>query len=168
MEETKKMQLPENIETLATDYFNSKMEKGEGFEMTPGWRKRFKEIYLIALESQNAGEQKRITYDIIERIRNMKDDSGRRDCTYGDSIYDSLSACYGYNLAVDNIADFLVSELSEPTNDKDNAYEYEMFFESKETDAYKIDGWYPIATDRIRDLSKIDQYIKNGLLRKIK
>lgn len=44
-------------------------------------------------------------------------------------------------------------------------YEYEMFFD--DDSSVSIHGWYPIATDRIRDLSKIDEYIKKGLLRKI-
>lgn len=39
----------------------------------------------------------------ISRISEMKDDSGREGCTYGDTHYDSLSAVYGYNLAIDNI-----------------------------------------------------------------
>lgn len=45
--------------------------------------------------------------------------------------------------------------------------EYEMFFKSEPTDKVKIDGWYPIATDRIRHPGRIEKYIANGLLRKI-
>ena len=51
--------------------------------------------------------------------------------------------------------------------EKTNQYEYELFFKSEETDKIKIDGWYPIATDSIKDQSKIEQYIENGLLRRI-
>jgi len=59
-------------------------------------------------------------------------------------------------------------KLKEDEQDEPNPeYEYEMFFKSEPTDACKIDGWYPIATDRIRNPDKIDQYIKNGLLRKL-
>jgi len=44
---------------------------------------------------------------VIERIRSMKDDSGREGCTYGDTEYDSVSAVYGYNLAIENIVEEL-------------------------------------------------------------
>lgn len=46
-------------------------------------------------------------------------------------------------------------------------YEYEMFFKSDPTDFVKIDGWYPIATERIRNPERIEKYIQNGLLRKV-
>lgn len=46
-------------------------------------------------------------------------------------------------------------------------YEYELFFKSEPTDFCKIDGWYPIATDRIRHPERIGKYIQNGLLRRI-
>lgn len=47
-------------------------------------------------------------------------------------------------------------------------YEYEIFFQSQSDDIVKIDGWIPIATERIRYPEKIEKYIKNGLLRRIK
>ena len=46
-------------------------------------------------------------------------------------------------------------------------YEYEMFFKSEESDTIKIDGWIPITTERIKYPEKIEEYITNGLLRKI-
>jgi hypothetical protein len=46
-------------------------------------------------------------------------------------------------------------------------FEYEMFFKSKEDDFCKIDGWYPIATDRIVRPEKIEHYIEIGLLRRV-
>lgn len=46
-------------------------------------------------------------------------------------------------------------------------FEYEMFFESNKYDSIKIDGWYPIANERIRNIDKIDEYIEKGWLRKI-
>jgi len=46
-------------------------------------------------------------------------------------------------------------------------YEYETFFESKPEDFCKIDGWYPIATDSIRNPEKIEEYIQKGILRRI-
>lgn len=47
-------------------------------------------------------------------------------------------------------------------------FEYEMFFKSEPDDFCKIDGWYPIATDRIKKPERIEKYIENGLLRKIR
>jgi len=47
-------------------------------------------------------------------------------------------------------------------------FEYEIFFKSTENDFVKIDGWYPIATDRIVRPEKIDHYIETGLLRRNK
>ncbi len=47
-------------------------------------------------------------------------------------------------------------------------FEYEMFFKSEPDDFCKIDGWYPIATDRIKNQEKIEKYIESGLLRKIR
>lgn len=46
-------------------------------------------------------------------------------------------------------------------------YEYELFFKSEPTDSIKIDGWMPIATERIMRPEKIEEYIKNGLLRRV-
>lgn len=48
------------------------------------------------------------------------------------------------------------------------SFEYEMFFKSEPTDFCKIDGWYPIATGRIKNPERIEEYIKKGLLRKIR
>lgn len=47
-------------------------------------------------------------------------------------------------------------------------YEFEMFFKSETTDVVKIDGWYPIATDRIKHPDRIEEYIDKGLIRRIK
>lgn len=49
---------------------------------------------------------------------------------------------------------------------EDEKYKYEMFFKSEPGDRIIIDGWLPISTD-ILDISKIDDYIERGLLRKI-
>jgi len=54
----------------------------------------------------------------VDAIKRMKDDSGREGCTYGDTDYDSLSAVYGYNLAVDNISEWL-SKQTIPNIEKD-------------------------------------------------
>jgi hypothetical protein len=45
-------------------------------------------------------------------------------------------------------------------------YDYELFFKSEPHEIVKIDGWFPIAFDRIRDHSRIEEYIEKGLLRR--
>lgn len=47
-------------------------------------------------------------------------------------------------------------------------YEFELFFLSDPTDNIKIDGWYPIETDRIKFPEWIPMYIEKGVLRRIK
>lgn len=44
-------------------------------------------------------------------------------------------------------------------------YEYEMFISDKGT-PFEINSWIPIATDRIKDPSRINEYIEKGLIRK--
>ncbi len=67
-------------------------------------------------------------------------------------------------LEAKNIVDAYENEqLSKPI-----IYEYEMFFKSEPDDFCKIDGWFPIETDRIKKPENIEKYIKNGLIRKIK
>ncbi len=47
-------------------------------------------------------------YDVVERVSLMKDNhSGREECSYGDTDYDSMTVVYGYNLAIDNVTDML-------------------------------------------------------------
>jgi hypothetical protein len=64
----------------------------------------------------------------------------------------------------DSVIDKIEQELQES---KKIWYEYEMFFKSEPNDFCKIDGWYPIATDRIKDIDKVEEYISNGLLRRV-
>ena len=44
-------------------------------------------------------------------------------------------------------------------------YEYEMFIDDEGT-PFEINSWIPIATDRIKDPRRIDEYIAKGLIRK--
>lgn len=44
-------------------------------------------------------------------------------------------------------------------------YEYEMLIDDEGT-PFEINSWIPITTDRIIDLSRIDEYIEKGLIRK--
>ncbi len=45
-------------------------------------------------------------------------------------------------------------------------YEYEMFIDD-EGSQFEINTWIPIANERIKDKSRIDEYIEKGILRKI-
>lgn len=65
---------------------------------------------------------------------------------------------------IDNLLDGLFSH-SEISIELE--FEYEMFFKSIEDDFFKIDGWYPIATDMIVRPEKIEHYIETGLFRRI-
>jgi len=44
-------------------------------------------------------------------------------------------------------------------------FEYEMFIDDKGT-PFEINSWIPISTDRIKDVSRINDYIQKGLIRK--
>lgn len=46
-------------------------------------------------------------------------------------------------------------------------FEYEMFLKSELGDVIRLDGWYPISADCIHNPEKIEEYIKNGVLRKL-
>lgn len=46
-------------------------------------------------------------------------------------------------------------------------FEYEIFINDKDS-PFEINTWIPISTDRIKDVTKINKYIENGVLRKIK
>lgn len=48
----------------------------------------------------------------LKRISTMHTDSGVPGCTYGDTEYDSMSAAYGYNLAVSNAKDIVAPLLT--------------------------------------------------------
>ena len=47
-------------------------------------------------------------------------------------------------------------------------YEYEYLFRSEENEPCPINGWYPIATERIKHPEKIPEYITKGILRHYK
>ena len=44
-------------------------------------------------------------------------------------------------------------------------YEYEMLIDDEGT-PFEINSWIPITTDRIKDPSRIDEYIAKGFIRK--
>lgn len=67
---------------------------------------------------------------------------------------------------VQNLIDDLKEQGFEPNVEIDINYEYEMYFNSEPHEFLQIQGWYPIATDRIKNPENIEKYIKNGILRK--
>jgi len=62
----------------------------------------------------------------------------------------------------------IIEKIDEYSTKNNLDYEYEMFFKSEPHDIIKVDGWLPISTDRIINFNKINEYIENGLLRRIK
>ncbi len=110
-----------------------------------------KEIADIILKSFQSSEQvNSISKDIIDTIANMKDDSGRPGCTYGDTDFDSLSVMYGYNFAIDNIVSKLQSLCqAKPANERlqyletlINNPEINNFLEGVKTEsAHQSDRW---------------------------
>ena len=51
--------------------------------------------------------------------------------------------------------------------ESDPGYEYEIFIDDKGS-PFEINDWIPIANEMIKDITKIDEYIKKGLLRRMK
>ena len=45
-------------------------------------------------------------------------------------------------------------------------YEYEMLIDDAENTPFQTNAWIPIATDIIKDQTKIEEYIAKGMLRK--
>ncbi|MFA7307586.1 MAG: hypothetical protein WC026_13040 [Hyphomicrobium sp.] len=68
-------------------------------------RKQMAEELLTKFLSSGTGSDKLESF--IKRLSSMKDDSGREGCTYGDTEHDSISAVYGYNLAIDHVIETL-------------------------------------------------------------
>jgi len=83
---------------------------------------------------------------------------------------------YSLDKAKNKVSEYLINKMDELIKSfseiitpisENMYYDYEMFFKSTKSDFVKIDGWYPIATDRILKPEKIDHYIKTGLLRRV-
>ena len=67
-----------------------------------------------------------------------------------------------YNEDLTAGADFCSFEISRTEEE----FVYEVLIDDEGT-PFEVGSWIPIATDRIKDPSKIDKYIENGVLRKI-
>lgn len=106
-----------------------------------------------------------IDSDFLKYINNAKEDFIKQSSLI--PLYSKDKVIFeNFVIAYDQMKDKL-TQTGQPQGKEDKEYEYEMFFKSEESDGTKIDGWYPIATDRIRDITKIEHYLKTGLLRKI-
>jgi len=71
-----------------------------------------------------------------------------------------------YVISTQNIIDELEVVLRQPdVSISLPDYEYEMLIDDEGT-PFEINSWILIATDRIKDLSRIDEYIDKGLIRK--
>lgn len=46
----------------------------------------------------------------ITQIMNKSCEKGVKDATYGDTDYDSLTVCYGYNLCLDEVKEIIQNE----------------------------------------------------------
>lgn len=83
-------------------------------------------------------------------------------------MFPADKGCLNWNDMQQKMADEILAMIQPPTEETEEPkYEYELLFRSEPGDKTKIDGWFPIATDRIRNPAHIQQYIENGLLRKI-
>jgi hypothetical protein len=99
----------------------------------------------------------------------FKDNESWDDVIAGFSLINNL------NQKEEELLDNIITYLDEEYPDMFNSvvetpslpdYEYEMFINDKGT-PFEINTWVPIATSKIKDISKIDKYIKKGLIRKI-
>lgn len=69
-----------------------------------------------------------------------------------------------YNEDLTAGTDFCSFEISRA---KEDEYIYEVLIDDEGT-PFEVNSWIPIATDRIKDPSRIEEYIESGRLRKIK
>lgn len=60
-----------------------------------------------------------------------------------------------------------LGELEEETTPTPD-YEYELRIDGEEGTTFRLNGWIPIATDRIKDRKYLQDYIDRGIIRKIK
>lgn len=67
-----------------------------------------------------------------------------------------------YNEELTEGADFWTFDVRK----KEIEYQYEVLIDDEGT-PFEVNSWIPIAYDRIKDPSRIDEYIENGRLRKI-
>jgi len=77
-------------------------------DLTDRWGQPVLDAVLAAITTYHQHQVNSVDLaDAVERVSRMKDDSGREGCTYGDTDYDSMSAVYGYNLAIEDVTDTL-------------------------------------------------------------
>ena len=114
-------------------------------------------------------------------MKNTKGQTRHCDCSLfkndesWDDVISGFSLIRNLNQNEEDLLDKIITYLDEEYPDVFNSlvetqpipdYEYEMFIDDKGT-PFEINTWVPIATNKIKDISKIDEYIKKGLIRKI-
>jgi len=121
-------------------------------------------IYLVA----EIDDDEEVDFNELHGVSWCQDRINKSDLVYVDPVkllqwhQDNRTRLLGRTF--ESIAKEFIAEDNVPSAPD---YEYETFFKSEPTDSVKIDGWLPIATDRIKNPEKIEEYIKNGILRKV-
>jgi len=72
----------------------------------------------------------------------------------------------GVDIRTEELKEMIIQGQALPIDSVNVSFEYEMFINDKGT-PFEMNTWIPISNDRIKDVSRIDEYIENGLLRKI-
>lgn len=78
----------------------------------------------------------------LDKIKHMSHDNGRAGCTYGDTDYDSLSVCYGYNLALENVQSIISESTSSSETLGDDAVKFMEWLVSNEYELTMRDDVY--------------------------
>jgi len=71
----------------------------------------------------------------------------------------------GRHFYIEDNKDSLVSNVQKKLGIID--YEYEMLIDDEENTPFATNSWIPISIDRIKNPSRIEEYIKKGILRRI-
>lgn len=95
--------LQETSKRVKPTEVNGKSEFHLGWRMC---RDYLKNIPVLTLSSEEAREYEQLK-SFAEKIKHFSKSEGREGCTYGDTDFDSMSAAYGYNEAVEQIQSML-------------------------------------------------------------
>lgn len=125
---------------------NKRYKVNEEFEVTVTFKVKLKEIsnYYPLTDDKIAEQIQEIKEEMKEFIE--------------DQVVDEY-----YNEDLTAGADFCSFEINRA---KEDGYIYEVLIDDEGT-PFEVNSWIPIATNRIKDPSRIDEYIESGRLRKI-
>ena len=92
--------LPTAKEIMYSEMDMSPMQKATFtlYEPYLATMEKYKDLHCETLKKENE-----ILRQGLNSILNVSHAKGKEGCTYGDSPYDSLSAAYGYNEALDEV-----------------------------------------------------------------